>query len=51
MIVIVMLVGMVMTEGNKGGEATVGVGLYEGRGTPARNMIIVVVVSVPLNRT
>ena len=44
MVVIVVLVGMVVTEGNKGGGVTVGV-----REIQTRHAISIVVVSVPLN--
>ena len=48
MVVIVMLIGMVVTEVNKGGGSIIGVGVYEVRVTLARHAISVVVVSVPL---
>ena len=48
MAVIVMLADMVVTEGNKGGGATVGMVVYKVRGTPARHAISVVMLSIPL---
>ena len=51
MVVIVVLVGMVVMEGNKGGGAILGVRVRAVRGTQARHTISIVVVSVPLTQT
>ena len=47
MVGIVVLVGMVVVEGKKGGGSTVGVGVGKVRGTQARYATSVVMVCVP----
>ena len=48
MVVIVVLVGMVVMEVNKGGVAIVGVSVRKVRGARARHAISIIVVSFPL---